>query len=420
MPGRIWDPFLTESDRAHLAASPPKAPYGFGRRAAVLSVDNYRAAVGDHPEPLLEAIRTWPSSAGLPAWEALDHITELLATARAAGVPVIHVTGMAAEESGMPGWRARRGERGPTDRDAAAAERHRRRYDIVEQAAPLPGEVVLKKTAPSAFFGTPLAAHLISEGIDTVIVCGEAVSGCVRATVVDGCSYRFTMLVVEECVYDRHEATRAMNLFDIDQKYGDVLALEDVLAWLRSQDDQGGQGAGGGAGAHGGHDGHEGHGGHATPPAATVPQDILAALPAGAVPISTMTHPVSGHVLAKAGSEIVDAVAADMASAFGDTAHIVVPLSAEQVADQPELQEAVTRTDGGLLVVGVGYRPATPAGTAEPPTAGTAGARPSEPCPECGTPAAEVVTEPRADGATVELFVCDDCGAAWEADVPAS
>jgi DNA-directed RNA polymerase subunit M/transcription elongation factor TFIIS len=108
-----------------------------------------------------------------------------------------------------------------------------------------------------------------------------------------------------------------------------------------------------------------------------------------------------------------------MASAFGDTAHIVVPLSAEQVADQPELQEAVTRTDGGLLVVGVGYRPATPAGIAEPPTAGTAGARASEPCPECGTPAAEVVTEPRADGATVELFVCDDCGAAWEADVPA-
>ncbi len=102
----------------------------------------------------------------------------------------------------------------------------------MEQGAPLPGEVVLRKTAPSAFFGTPLAAHLLGQRIDTLIVCGETVSGCVRATVVDGCSYRLHMIVVEECVYDRHEAARAINLFDIDQKYGDVVSLRAVLDWI--------------------------------------------------------------------------------------------------------------------------------------------------------------------------------------------
>jgi nicotinamidase-related amidase len=233
MAGRVWDPFLTEQDKAHLAASAPKGRYGFGERAAVLSVDNYRKAVGDRPEPLLEAITTWPGSTGLAGWEALDRTVTLLAAARAAGVPVIHLTALAEEESGMPGWGARLGGRHRSrPRTPEEVDRHRRRLDIVDQAAPLPGEVVLRKTAPSAFFGTPLAAHLIGAGIDTLVVCGESVSGCVRATVVDGCSLRVRMIVVEECVYDRHEASRAINLFDMDQKYADVVPLTEVTEWF--------------------------------------------------------------------------------------------------------------------------------------------------------------------------------------------
>ena len=233
MADRVWDRFLTEQDKAHLAASPPTRRYGYGAKAAVLSVDNYRKAIGDRPEPLLEAIKTWPGSTGLAGWEALERTREVLAAARAAGIPVIHVTGLAKEESGIPGWGARLGGRHESrPRTPEEADRHRRRLDIVEQAAPEPGEVVLKKTAPSAFFGTPLASHLVGEGIDTLIVCGESASGCVRATVVDGRSLRLHMVVVEDCVYDRHEASRAINLFDMDQKYADVLPSHEVIDWL--------------------------------------------------------------------------------------------------------------------------------------------------------------------------------------------
>ena len=235
MAERLWDAFLTDQDRAHVAASPPRPPYGFGRRGAVLSVDNYRGAVGDRREPLLDSIKTWPSSTGLAGWTALERIATLLATARAAGVPVIHTTGIPVEESGVRGWRSGGANRGARTDDPAAQERYRRRYDFVDQAAPLPGEVVIRKNAPSAFFGTGLLAHLIGEGIDTLIVCGEAVSGCVRATVVDGCAYRLHMVVVEDCVYDRHEASWAISLFDIDQKYGDVVALDAALGWLEQQ-----------------------------------------------------------------------------------------------------------------------------------------------------------------------------------------
>lgn len=234
MAERVWDRFLTEQDKAHLAASPPKGRYGFGSSAAVLSVDNYRKAVGDRPEPLLEAVKTWPGSTGEAGWEALARIEQLFTVARGAGLPVIHVTALGEEESGMPAWGAGLGGRHASrTRTPEEQDRHRRRLEIVEQAAPLPGEVVLRKTAPSAFFGTPLAAHLMGAGIDTLIVCGESVSGCVRATVVDGRSYRLRMIVVEECVYDRHEASRAINLFDMDQKYADVLPLAEVTDWIQ-------------------------------------------------------------------------------------------------------------------------------------------------------------------------------------------
>jgi maleamate amidohydrolase len=230
---RVWDAFLTEQDKAHLAASPPTRRRGFGSKPAVLSVDNYRKALGDKPEPLLEAIRTWPASTGLAGWEAAAKVAELLAVARTADIPVIHLTGLAEEESGIPAWAAKLGGRhGLNGKTAEQLDRHRRRFEFIEQAAPLVGEVVLKKTAPSGFFGTPLLAYLISQGIDTLIVCGESVSGCVRATVTDGCANRLHMVVVEECVYDRHEATRAINLFDIDQKYGDVISLAEATEWI--------------------------------------------------------------------------------------------------------------------------------------------------------------------------------------------
>src|SRR5690606_182995 len=142
-------------------------------------------------------------------------------------VPIIHVVGLPEEESGMPAWGARIGGRHAAPAPSPEAlDRYRRRFDIVEQAAPAPGEVVLKKTGPGAFFGTPLMAHLNGAGIDTLSCVGESASGCVRSTVVDGCSLRLTMVVAEECVYDRHESSRAMSLFDIDQKYGDVLGVE--------------------------------------------------------------------------------------------------------------------------------------------------------------------------------------------------
>ena len=232
MSERIWDRFLTESDKQHLARSRDRR-VGFGKKPALVLVDLYRAVFGDKPEPLLDAIKTWPSSCGMAGWDSLPNIQHLLQAARATKIPVVHITMLS--DSGMMSWfdAAHRDSVAQPARDEASQDRQRRSSDIVDEVKPLSGEVVLRKTAPSAFWGTPLAAHLNLHGIDTLIIAGEATSGCVRATVVDAASYRYRVQVVEECCFDRHETTHALNLFDMHQKYADVIPLAEALEQLR-------------------------------------------------------------------------------------------------------------------------------------------------------------------------------------------
>ena len=234
MPERVWEPYLTEQDRAHLNTTMPRE-VGFGKRPALLLVDLYRWVFGDEPQPLLEAVKDWPGSCGLAAWDAIPHIQTLLDASRKAGIPVVHVTGLSG--SGVESWSSLKRPAGNSDlreevEDEGALDRQRRRFDIIDECGPIDGEAVLYKTAPSAFWGTPLTGHLTRLGIDTLITCGESTSGCVRASVVDGCTNRYRMIVVEECVFDRHEATHAINLFDMHQKYADVLPLAEVLERL--------------------------------------------------------------------------------------------------------------------------------------------------------------------------------------------
>jgi len=229
MAQRVWDQYLTERDRAHLAMRPSRRR-GFGEKPALLRIDLYRWVFGDKPEPILEAMKKWPSSCGLDGWNAVPQIQKLLAKARQVGIPIVHMTGL--DGAGVVSRSPQRESDLQANRDPEAQNRLRRRFDIIDEVEPLPGETVLRKASPSAFWGTPLVGHLNALHIDTIITCGESTSGCVRASVVDGCTYRFRMVVAEECVFDRHQATHAMNLFDMNQKYADVLPLQEVLDYL--------------------------------------------------------------------------------------------------------------------------------------------------------------------------------------------
>jgi nicotinamidase-related amidase len=233
MTQRIWERYLSDEDRAYFSKIEHRR-VGFGERPALLLIDLYRKVFGDGPEPLLESIKKWPKSKGLSAWRTIPPTQTLLNRARAAGIPVIYTTGLDWCEE-VEGWRGSRSRLRDWENSAEDRERLKRQFDIIDEVAPRRGEVVIQKPAPSAFLGTPLLGHLTSLGIDTIITCGETTSGCVRASVVDGFSYRYRMICVEECIFDRHEVAHAMNLFDMDRKYADVLPLAEVLEYLDSR-----------------------------------------------------------------------------------------------------------------------------------------------------------------------------------------
>jgi maleamate amidohydrolase len=101
---------------------------------------------------------------------------------------------------------------------------------IVPELTPVDGELVVRKTVPSAFFGTSLTPWLVQHRVETLLVAGATTSGCVRASVVDAMCYGFRPIVLSDCVGDRALAPHEANLFDMDQKYADVRTFADFLS----------------------------------------------------------------------------------------------------------------------------------------------------------------------------------------------
>lgn len=222
-----WTHFLTERDQAVLATTSwaKTAPFGLGTCPMVLAVDLYYAALG-HPRgrDLRDVLADWPSACGPHGWEAVDRTVPVLAAAREVGVPVGYFH---AAPPGLGRWNRKPAGRltpRPGTKDPNG---------IVAEVAPEPGDVVLTKIAPSCFHETPLDTVLRSRGIDTLLVCGEATSGCVRATVVDACTRGYRVGVVGDCCFDRFEASHWMSLFDLDQKYSDVISAAETIDYLR-------------------------------------------------------------------------------------------------------------------------------------------------------------------------------------------
>ncbi|HWP57754.1 MAG TPA: isochorismatase family protein [Candidatus Acidoferrales bacterium] len=195
-----------------------------GRRPALLAIDLYNLVFYGGPKPVHEVAREYPSSCGIYAWSAIQPIQELFSACRSRGMPVVYTTTETRTEVKPSSVYATNRQR---------IEFGRQDFEIKEEFKPEPGDLIIYKERASGFFGTPLIAHLTRLGIDSLIVCGETTSGCVRATTVDGYSYGFHMVVVEEGCFDRHLLSHQINLFDLHHKYADVMHLDEVKARLK-------------------------------------------------------------------------------------------------------------------------------------------------------------------------------------------
>jgi nicotinamidase-related amidase len=152
----------------------------------------------------------------------------LLEAARSAGAPIVFTT--IAYDPGQVrnlAWLKKA-------TGMAALELGSRLVEVDERLVRRADEHLVVKTGASAFFGTALASYLASVRADTVIVTGATTSGCVRATVVDAVQHGYPTLVPRDCVADRAQGPHEASLFDINEKYGDVVDLDDVLRYLAS------------------------------------------------------------------------------------------------------------------------------------------------------------------------------------------
>jgi nicotinamidase-related amidase len=218
-----WEDVIDDEIRRISANYAPRM--GLGSRPALLCIDNYNAVFGDRAEPVLEAMARFPSSCGLAAWSAIEPTRGLMAAARRRGLPVIHSTRDSAPAGANAISSTKRKNKGA---DPAGDYAH------VAALAPQPGELVIHKMRASVFFGTTLAASLVRLGVNTLVVCGNSTSGCVRASVNDAYMQGYRVGIVEECVFDRNWLSHKVNLFDMNAKYGDVMFVDEMLAYFES------------------------------------------------------------------------------------------------------------------------------------------------------------------------------------------
>lgn len=192
---------------------------GFGHRPAVLVIDmQHDFCDPDAPTTLWPAIAT-----------TYDPIRRVAAAAREGGTPVMYTQGLVAADGSSAGlWRykQRYHAEGRVQREGSHGA------EIVPEVDRQAGDRVIRKWRPSAFFRTDLEVFLSVQGIDTLLLCGTSLSGCVRATATDAFMRDIRPMIVRECVADRSAAVFEANLFDLEQKYADVVGLEEALRYL--------------------------------------------------------------------------------------------------------------------------------------------------------------------------------------------
>lgn len=206
------------SDQADLAEDYERAGFGarlgFGERPAVIVVDVCEAYL-DPTSPLYAAVE-----------DVVEAVGRVVDAARLAAIPVIF-TRVVYQPGGADGGIFYRKVPSLKIFEAGSPA-----GEFPDRVRPRDGDVVVLKQYASAFFGTSLAATLTAKAVDTTIITGLTTSGCVRATAVDAVQSGFIPIVVRDAVGDRDERPHEASLFDLDNKYADVVDIDEVLRFL--------------------------------------------------------------------------------------------------------------------------------------------------------------------------------------------
>ena len=224
-PAELWNSLVSDAERERVVNAGFGRRCGLGARPALLIIDAQRYMVG--PVEADDVI-AYPASCAEAGRTALAQVGVLAETFRSHGWIVIYTKFEVAADGSESSLNSKFG----LPEGAGWWLRGTPGSEIVPALAPRPGDLVVVKSKPSAFQGTALLPLLIDRGVDTLVVTGGATSNCVRATVVDGSSLNYRIIVPAECVFDRVDISHRIALFDIDRMYGDVVRLRELVEIL--------------------------------------------------------------------------------------------------------------------------------------------------------------------------------------------
>jgi maleamate amidohydrolase len=188
---------------------------GFGKRPAIVVID------------LQKGFTLEKATAGADMTDTVENVNRLTKASREKNVKVYY-TRVGYEKNGL--------DTGPFGHKAMVLREFTRdhwNYEMDERLDIREDDIVMEKHWPSVFFGTHFVQMLIATHVDTLVVTGCTTAGCVYATTLDSCSYGFRTIVVEDGVADRAEETHNMFLWNMGQKYADIMNVDATIEEIK-------------------------------------------------------------------------------------------------------------------------------------------------------------------------------------------
>src|SRR5437867_2319368 len=191
------------------------------RRAALIAYDVCRRALAPSDPARRAAMRP-----------VLDAWVQMIAAARAAGVPVIYTTPVSRSDGADVVTL-------PTDLSAETgvppltnAVEGSPEAGFPDEIAPRPDDYVFLKRRPSAFYGTGVAELLHMLRRDTLLIGGGATNRGVETSVREAFSMDLDTIVVRECCWSSDPEAHAYSLDKALKMYARVRTLEQALEML--------------------------------------------------------------------------------------------------------------------------------------------------------------------------------------------
>lgn len=214
---RVWDPYISEPFLSKVAQQ--REPTLITKNSALLVIDLYNVVFEGGNRSVQEdgLLNQYPATCGEKAYQAIEPTNQLISLFRDKALPIFFSTKdfEKAQKEGNATLRPRK---------TAKAED----YKIFPEIDFRPTDNLIKKLKASMFFNTGLNDYLTRLDVDSLFIVGESTSGCVRASVVDAFSLGYRVCVVEDCVFDQNPISHAVNLYDMQHKYGQVTELSEL------------------------------------------------------------------------------------------------------------------------------------------------------------------------------------------------